>query len=162
LWHALDAEGADLGPVHKLLDCARAEPDRSTKIITFDDDMVRSPRARPARRELDRRAGGAESAHKAGAAPAACGAAARVLRAAPLCSGWLFRLERLSRPPRAKPPRLRARRLCGAAPCAPPCPTLQTKLTNPTPPSPRADAITAQARSERHPGDTGDARRRRG
>ena len=32
------------------------------------------------------------------------------------------------------------------------CPTLQTKLTNPTPPSPRADAITAQARSERAPG----------
>ena len=30
----------DLGPVHKLLDCALEEDDPLTAIITFDDDMV--------------------------------------------------------------------------------------------------------------------------
>ena len=98
-----------------------APPKSSPSTTTWCVPPARAPRAA----SWTGRAGGAESAHKAGAAPAACGAAARVLRAAPLCSGWLFRLERLSRPPRAKPPRLRARRLLWGstlcAPFAPPC-----------------------------------------
>lgn len=41
LRHAVDPlSDQDLGPVHKLLDCARAEPDPRTRLITFDDDMV--------------------------------------------------------------------------------------------------------------------------
>jgi hypothetical protein len=33
----------DLGPIHKLLDCAKEEPHEATIIVTFDDDMMLDP-----------------------------------------------------------------------------------------------------------------------
>ncbi|EKX53417.1 hypothetical protein GUITHDRAFT_101120 [Guillardia theta CCMP2712] len=38
-----DGHSGDLGPIHKLLDCAGRENEANTAIITFDDDMILSP-----------------------------------------------------------------------------------------------------------------------